>query len=195
MVWCAPSGRQPIRLEVRCDKGTFPCTLQLDPWEGLTPLALSVPEFLAARQVLGGFNETVSSVPLPASASVPVPGGDRRKELMLRVRKLLNVFPVNAPPAAGLTTHSETEEEYMFAGSIRKGTGMAEDKLLISLRADGYANDNILYCLLSFCLLNIISHSIRSPNSNVLHIRINTEDAMMGASLSDTLKKSFLASR
>ena len=111
----------PIRVDIRSDKGSTSALLTLESWTSLTPVAVSAQEFQSARASLAGFNEVTASV---TAASV---GSLSSAELAARVRRLLNVFPLPA----------EVDGEGLFAGSMRKPSGMAEDRVLVGLRLQG----------------------------------------------------------
>ena len=120
--YVAAGSRQPVRVEVRCDKGTFPGALNLDPWDALTPAALSTSDVLSARARLGGFHETSCTINLGAPLCSAA-------EVVAAIRKLLNVNAVNSDSSVP----SAEGEECLFAGVMRKGTGMSEDALVLGL--------------------------------------------------------------
>jgi hypothetical protein len=111
-------GRQPIKVEVRSDKGTYSGSLALDYWSTQSPLPLSASETLACRSKMGGFSEV--------NGSVNLTGPINRNIIIERVRRLLNVCPADG---------NEEYDELLFAGCSRKANSMSEDRLLIGVRS------------------------------------------------------------
>ena len=136
-------------MDIRSDMGAFVGTLLPEAWEVLFPINISPQEFLTLKKRLGGFGEASKSFSLDSilSSSSPlspsggpsgpsgggvsggVSGGTRDAafaeiELILRVKKMLNVFLVQG---AGVG-------ELLFAGCSRKG--MMEEKVLITVTSD-----------------------------------------------------------
>eukprot|EP01041_Mallomonas_annulata_P006874 gene6874-13937_t len=149
------SGRQPIKVDIRSDKGPFNGVLVIDPWTHMTPLALSAAEVRTARSSLGGFSETTATVTCAPGILTET------TDITARIRRLLNVFPAQDESSG---SGSASDGELLFAGSMRKASGMAEDRLILGLRpSDG----------------------------NTMKIQVNCDDALVSTSLMDAVKKCF----
>jgi hypothetical protein len=110
-----------------CDRGTYNATWIPEMVDLLSPLAVSVDEFLAARTKLTSFHEVSRAFDVSTLSSY---SGDLISELSNRVRKIMNTRHIN-------TTQ---EGEIMFASCFRKG--MTEEKVLVSITT-GIVSDGI----------------------------------------------------
>mmetsp|Transcript_7924 Transcript_7924/g.17269 ORF Transcript_7924/g.17269 Transcript_7924/m.17269 type:complete len:1163 (-) Transcript_7924:567-4055(-) len=106
-----------LKVDIRCDKGSFNGALLLEGWDLLLPHAMKSADFEAIRGRLGGFSE-ISKTHLTPSLNL---GSPNAEEVRKRVRSALNVFEVQGVQGG----------EMRFAGSLRKG--LAEQKLLITV--------------------------------------------------------------
>jgi hypothetical protein len=114
-------------LIMTCDRGTYNATWIPEMVDLLSPLAVSVDEFLAARTKLTSFHEVSRAFDVSTLSSY---SGDLISELSNRVRKIMNTRHIN-------TTQ---EGEIMFASCFRKG--MTEEKVLVSITT-GIVSDGI----------------------------------------------------
>ncbi len=116
------TGRQPIRVDVRSDKGSYVAVLNLEPWANVTSASFSLQEFKSAISGMGGFSESISTVTFSGEMT--------SSDIHIRVRRIVNVYPVQ------VDTESNINTDIMFAGIIRKAanTSMTQDKLLLILR-------------------------------------------------------------
>lgn len=121
------SGKQ-LRVDIRCDAGTYVGAYVPDAWDLLVPTNLSYADFDTARKRLTGFSEVVKSFPA-MSLNLPSDGGSVEPILISRVKRMLNVFLVQG---AGLG-------ELMFAACARKG--MMEEKVLVTVTSDRWAQE------------------------------------------------------
>ena len=118
----AGAAGKSFRLDIRTDKGAYAAQLTPEPWELVTPAAMSPTDFDTFRQRFSGLGESVKTFPLSSlGLGASAAGGVAAVELELvsRFRRLVNVHTVQGPGYG----------ELMFAGS-KKEMGKEERVLL-----------------------------------------------------------------
>ena len=117
--------KQPLIMT--CDRGTYNSSWTPEMVDLLSPLAVSVDEFLAARGKLTSFHEVSRAFDVSMLSCTT---SDLISEISNKVRRIMN------------TRHISTtqEGEIMFASCFRKG--MSEEKVLVSITT-GIVSDGI----------------------------------------------------
>ena len=123
---CAIVTDKHIRLDIRCDTGSYVGLLSPQSWELLTPLRVDPTDFANARRRLVGLSETAKTFPFSAWGAIPTPAvaSDLENAVISQMRRLLNMHLVQG---AGVN-------ELLFAGLCRKG--FAEERLYLSIECD-----------------------------------------------------------
>lgn len=154
------SGRQPLKVEVRCDKGTYNSWLQVEPWVLISPVALTAAEVGANRSRLGGFCESSASLTVPSDGSVALDESSIGK----KVRRLVNLFHVQG---YGVATASQ---EIIFTGSAFKGHNVQEDRVILGIQVARGGMSSTLYvklnsddALLCSSLMDALKKALLSP--------------------------------
>lgn len=114
-----------IRLDIRCDTGSYVGLLSPQSWELLTPLRVDTVEFATARRRLVGLSETSKVFPFSAWSPATTVAADVENLIISQMRRFLNLHLVQG---AGVN-------ELLFAGSCRKG--FVEERLYLSIECDG----------------------------------------------------------
>jgi hypothetical protein len=118
-----------IKVEVRCDQGSYSGQLLVNDCDLLQPLRMTSSDFDGARRRLsGGFNELISKpMPLQSLLALPAPIPQDSDSVHCAVSNLIrsemNLHLVQGGPT-----------EVMFAGCFRKGA--TEEKALLSIKYD-----------------------------------------------------------
>ena len=118
-----------IKVEVRCDQGSYSGQLLVNDCDLLQPLRMTSSDFEAVRRRLsGGFNELISKpMPLQSLLALPTPVAQDADSVHSAVLNLLR-------SEMNLHLVQDGPTEVMFAGCLRKGA--AEEKALLSIKYD-----------------------------------------------------------
>lgn len=113
-----------LRIDIRSDKGAYVGMLAPDAWDLLSPVLMTCAEFDQYRRRFTGLCE--ASKTFPASTVAMVGGMNAEEELIIRVKKMLNVYVVQGAGGG----------ELLFAGS--KKEMIKEEKVLMAIRWSRY---------------------------------------------------------
>lgn len=133
---------RPVRVDVRCDSGTYVGTFLPHSWELMEPLRINSAEFEVARKRLCGLNEMcksgVVSDQIWASVGTGTSGATKdvlQEAVVSTLMRMLNAYVVQG---------SGQGPELRLAGLYRRGVpgAGAEDRVLIAIdvRFDGYVH-------------------------------------------------------
>ena len=108
---------RPLRVDVRCNHGSYAGSFTAHSLDLLLPCRLSRDEFTALRRRLGGFHEVTKT--FPASVWSTAEGVPLEAAIIQRLCSVLNVHVV------------QSSAELLLAGSLRRN--VVEEKLLVTV--------------------------------------------------------------
>ena len=121
------SSGKVFRLDIRTDKGAYTGQLAPESWDLLSPFPMNTADFENLRKRFGGLGEASKTVLLASlGMSATADSSAIEQELMLRIRRLFNVYTVQGVGCG----------EMLFSGS--KKEIIKEDKVLLAIISGRY---------------------------------------------------------